>query len=246
MAELIESGKTSRKDQMAAELLADTSRAFLDDVKATDIPAKLDAQATWWKGISKDSAPATFDSSQVKDLEKKGWTHSENKFYDELSRVSENGKLKEVETYDKRNGERLSSYISRYDSKEAMEKSGPAQTISISYADGGKNPAHVTVRSGNYSSEFDAKFNKDGTLADAREWGRDKNSTQYTFRSDGSLYEALTRSKTDSSVVNDQLFDKAGAPRSDYNPLYMYEKMKRPVENLYLGLREMRRSGGIF
>ncbi len=243
MAEFGDSQEKSGKEKMMTELLNDSSRAFLEDIKPSQTQEKVEAQANWWHSLSKDSSsPVNLNSADLKTLEKDGWKITDNKYYSYLSKQSADGKMTEESIYAKSNGERLSQNFLRYDDRAALEAHKYKQSISICFMDGGVSPYSVRVNSSDYSSQFEARFNKNGTLKDAKEWGQEKDSTNYTFRSDGSLYEALRRSNRDSSVANDQLFDKTGKPRSDYNPLYLYEMMKRPVENIYMGISEMRRS----
>lgn len=248
MAEFGDSIKHSgSKEEMMNELLNDSSKAFLEDIKPAMTQTKVEAEANWWRGLSKDSsAPLNLKSADMKALEKDGWKVESNEHYSYLSKQSADGKLREEDIYSNANGERLSTSFLRYEDKAAMDARKHKQSISVGYMRDGVTPYNVTVNSNNFASQFEARFNKDGTLRDAKEWGSEKDSTSYTFRSDGTLYEALKRSNRDSSVVNDQLFDKKGAPRSDYNPLYLYEKVKRPVENIYMGIREISRSGGMF
>lgn len=233
------------KDEMMQRLSADTSRAFLEDIKVDLTQTKIQAQAEWWQALNKDfPAPTFLNEKNLDDLQKQGWQFKPDQYYNKLFRQLKDGSHEE-NTYDNRTGERVNTVISRYADKDAREAGKASQFIDIYYRDG-KQIGGVTVRSGFYESEFRATFDKDGKLENAYEFGRNKDSVNYTFRDNGTLYEALKRSKSTSEVVNDQIFDKSGQPVSDYNPLYLYEKIKRPIENLYLGLREIHRSGGMF
>lgn len=245
MAEHAEQAKAASKESMMAELFQDSSRAFINDLNPNNAQQRVEANANWWRGLTKQDAPATLHSLDIEGLEKKGYKVSEDQYYKRISRDSADGKLHEDNIYSKDSKQRLSTTFLRYENKEDL-KTGNYQSVDLSYGNDGVSASYLRVKSGNYLGEFNARFNKDGTLQSARQWGRDIDSTEYSFREDGSLYQQLTRSNKDSAVLNDQLFDSAGKPRSDYNPLYLYEKLKRPVENLYMGLRELRRSGGLF
>jgi hypothetical protein len=244
--------KSNTKEQMMGELVKDSSRAFLDDLKPAMTQTKLEAESQWWQGLGKDNrAPATLGSAQeVKALADKGWKVEENQGYRYISRESADGKMREADTYEKASGMRLNQTFYRFDNKDAMASNKFSQVVDAIFRDDGKSPLQVEIRSGDYENrnrtEFTARFNENGKLARAEERGMNRDSNYYSFRQDGSLYEALTRSYRNSSVTNDQLFNSAGQPRSDYNPLYLYEKMRRPVDNLYRGWIETRRSGGMF
>lgn len=245
MAEHRENAEVPRtKEDMLQRLSADSSRAFLDDIKPELTQAKVQAQSEWWQNLNKDNqAPAVLHMSELPELQRQGWELKPDQYYNKLSRQLKDG-TKEEDTYDNRSGERLNTRFARNSEKDAEESGKKAQIIDVMYRDG-KNVLGVSVKSGYFESEFRASFNEQGKLTSAYEWGKDKDSMTYSFRQDGSLYEALRRSRTNSEVVNDQIFNKSGQPTSDYNPLYLYEKAKRPIQNLYMGLRELSRSGGI-
>lgn len=244
--------KCSAKEQMMEQMSSSTSRAFLDDVKPAMTQTKLEAESRWWMGLSKENnAPASLRSAaQAKALEQDGWKITENDGYRYITRDSADGKLRESDTYEKRSGIRLNQVLQRSDGKEAMDSNKFGQTIDAIFQNDGRSPLQVSIISGEYNThnrdEFVARFNPNGTLVRAEERGMQRDTNYYSFRSDGSLYEALTRSQKDSSVVKDQLFNSKGEPRSDYNPLYLYEKASRPIVNIYRGLQEIRRSGGMF
>ncbi len=246
-AELNE-GNNSVKGKMVEQLVHDNSKAFLEESRPAMAQTKVEAEASVWKamGDKDNQAPAKLNSTEdVKSLQNKGWKVEKNDYYTYVTHDSADGKLKELDVYQNQGGVRLSQEFLSADSREAMAAS-KYKRVGIGFKDDGSSPSYLNVKTADYESVFEAKFNKDGKLAEASETGRDKDHTSYTFREDGTLYEALTRSKKDSSVVNDQLFNSKGEPLSDFNPLYLYEKAKRPVENLYMGIREIRRSGGIF
>lgn len=233
------------KEEMIQRLSADSSRAFLDDVKPDMTQTKVQAQAEWWQSLNKENpAPAHLDINQLPELQKNGWQFKPDANYNKLSRDLKDGSHEE-DTYDNRTGKRLNTVIARYEDKQAHEPGKAVQFIDVYYRDG-QNLQGVSIRSGYFNNEFRATYNEQGKLASAYEWGKNKDSVSYSFREDGSLYEALKRSRATSDVINDQIFDRAGKPVSDYNPLYLYEKAKRPVVDFYMGLSEMRRSGGIF
>ena len=233
------------KEAMMQRLSADTSRAFLDEMKPEKAQTKVQAQAEWWQSLNKDSpAPAYLHASDLPELQKNGWKLKEDPYYNQLSRQLKDGTV-EVDTYENQSGQRLNTQFSRYSDGQSPGSSMPTQFVSVSYRDG-QMPLGLNVRTGNFGDEFRASFNERGKLSSAYEWGSDKDSVNYSFRDDGSLYEMLKRSRKTSEVLNDQLFNKSGEPRSDYNPLYLYEAAKRPIVNIYMGLREMRRSSGIF
>jgi hypothetical protein len=244
--------KGNTREHMIEQMVNDTSRAFLDDVKPAGMQTKVEAESRWWMGLGKENqAPARLGSAQeAKTLAQTGWQVTENQGYRYITRDSADGKLRESDTYEKQSGIRLGQAFYRFDNKEALANNKFSQTVDAIFMNDGRSPLQVSISSGDYktnnSTEFVARFNPNGTLARAEERGMQRDSTYYAFREDGSLYEALTRSRKDSSVVNDQLFNSKGQPRSDYNPLYLYEMMRRPVDNFYRGIRELRRSGGMF
>lgn len=240
MTERKEIGEVRTKEDMMQALSSDTSKAFLEDVRPEQVATKLQAQSEWWQNIDKDKAPSHLNMSDLPELKKQGWTVTEDQYYNRISRQLKDG-TREVDIYQNRTGEKLNTVYSRYATEEAQKNDNRDQSVEISFRDGVK-PFSINVRSGNYESEFRAYFNENGGIASANEFGKNKDSVRYSFREDGSLYEALTLSRRNSDVINDQLFNKAGQPRSDYNPLYLYERAARPVENIYLGIREIMRS----
>ena len=240
-----EKATVSRAD-MEKQLVEDTSNAFLSESRPENIPAKLEAEANWWKSLKTGdgAAPASIQSPyDLKNAQDQGWNYTYNQYYSTLSRTSADGKMRETHGYDNATGNRLDTQFFRADSKEALDANQYKQVVDVGYRKDGTQ-FNVKVKSGNWDSNFEARFAPDGKMISAREDGSKKDVTEYSFREDGSLYEAVTRSNKDSSVVNDQLFDTKGKPRSDYSPLYLYEKLKRPVENILLGIAETRR--GIF
>lgn len=238
MAEQKDSAELAQnKTEMMQRLTADSSRAFLDDIKTEMLPTKLQAQTEWWKTLKDETAPASIAGKDPQEFKSNGWNLIEDQYYNKLTKYLKDGSY-EVDTYENNSGQRVGTTIQRY-TKESREKGDAAQTISLSYHDG-QNIYGATVISGNFNSEFRAYFNENGSVKSAYEYGQNHDFVDYSFRDDGSLYEAVTRSKQTSDVINDQLFDRAGALRSDYNPLYLYEKIHRPLHNLYMGLRETR------
>ncbi|MBX9724609.1 MAG: hypothetical protein K2X81_24605, partial [Candidatus Obscuribacterales bacterium] len=240
-AELNE-GSNSVKGKLVDQLVHDNSRAFLDESRPAMAQTKVEAEASVWKamGDRDNKAPSKLNSPEdLKSLQDKGWKVEKNDNYTYLTHDSADGKLKELDVYKNQGGVRLSQEFLSADSKEAMASS-KYKRVDVGFKDDGSSPTYLNIKTADYGSTFEARFNKEGKLAEASESGRDKDHTSYSFREDGSLYEALTRSKKDSSVLNDQLFNSKGEPLSDFNPLYLYERAKRPVENLYMGIREIR------
>jgi len=223
----------STVDQLKQRLLNDNSLAFLDDIASDKTSDRLKAQSTWWQTLDKDKtpAPAVINDDRAS-LEAKGWMITQPSNYDFcISRDSASGNVREKDCYDSDTKVRNNQSFIRSNNPEDLETNNSAQVVSLGFQDDGKTPTVLEISSGGFDSQFVAHFGDNSQLTRAEEYGTKHNFANYSFREDGSLSEAITRRRQDSKELSDVLFDSKGEQRSDYNPLYLYNKISRPIAN---------------